>query len=391
MKATDSNIKKTIQTILKKQKLGKLWIIDEMVANLEDLEIKDCSKGCDNLVYLVSLKKTINNLEKYNTNKNNDNDNDNDDDDDDDDDEKKIIIRIPKLLGDVNCPIMHTPKMQAKLLRVLKDMKFDEIDTITPNLLSVDDENNQYVIESYVPSQDLSELFSKPSQMNDIEINKVFTKIGIILKRIHSKSTGGGYGSLKNLELEGSLSNWNDFFEIDFVKQFDTMEIDINIMNKIKTEKEGDSIHKFKDRDEVIDCLKRFFYDHIKQYLLEFNKPTLVHADLCSNNIRINRFDNDIKVTGIIDFADSISGDGLYDIGRILSHVYGDWRFIDAIEIGYCEQSSPFNQTQIKMIIFYALSFCCWLLDISDTKEDILKYNQILSSLLNHYKNKTNK
>ncbi|KAN0041491.1 hypothetical protein ACTFIV_004032 [Dictyostelium citrinum] len=378
MKATESNIKKTIQTILKKQTPGKLWIIDEMVSNLENLEIKDCSKGCDNLVYLVSLKK-LNNYNKNNSSIDNDDNNDGDN-------EEKIIIRIPKLLGDEDCPIMHTPMMQAELLKVLKEMKFNEIDTMVPNLLSND---HQFVIESYIPSQDLSELFSKPSQMNDIQIKQVFTKIGTILKRIHSKSTPNGYGSLKNIQLEGSLSNWNDYFEVDFIKQFDTMEINIEIMNTSN----NNNNYKFRDRDEVINCLKQFYYNHVKPYLLEFNKPTLVHADLCSNNIRINKCKNnndDIKVTGIIDFADSISGDGLYDIGRILSHVYGDWRFIEAIEIGYCENSSTFKQTQLKMIIFYALSFCCWLLDISNTEDDILKYNQILSSLLNHYKSKIN-
>ncbi|KAM9959944.1 hypothetical protein ACTFIW_007176 [Dictyostelium discoideum] len=382
MKATNSNIKKAIQTILKKQVPGKLWIIDEMVSNLENLQIKDCSKGCDNLVYLVSLKNENNNIK-----------NDDDDDNYNDNDEEKIIIRIPKLLGDEDCPIMHTPKMQAELLKVLNEMKFNEIDIMVPNLLSYDD---QFVIESYIPSQDLSELFSKPSQMNDTQIKQVFTKIGTTLKRIHSKSTpSSSYGSLKNVQLQGSLSNWNDYFEIDFIKQFDTMEINIEIINNYNNNNNNNN-NKFKDREEVINCLKGFYYGDVKKYLLEFNKPNLVHADLCSNNIRINKCknndnNNDIKVTGIIDFADSISGDGLYDIGRILSHVYGDWKFIDAIEIGYCENSSPFNQTQLKMIIFYALSFCCWLLDISDTEDDIIKYNQILSSLLNHYKNKINK
>ncbi|EGC28866.1 hypothetical protein DICPUDRAFT_43687 [Dictyostelium purpureum] len=344
-----------IKTILKNQKDGGHWIIDQIKLNLDSIHIKDCSKGCDNNVYLISLE------------------NGSDDD--------KVIIRIPRHLKSEDCPIMHTPLMQSTILNVLTDAELELIDIQIPKLISLDTKNDQYMIESYIPECDLSEIFSIPSEMNDDQIKRVFSKVGEILYRVHSVKTTK-FGSLQNTKLEGAFDNWRDFFEPCIIEQFESIQIDLDYIQKTHQE--------FQSTNEIRHFLTNFYNQDIKQTLTEFNKPCLVHADLCSNNIRVNKINKSdpnqiIKVLGIIDFADGISGDGLYDLGRILSHVYGDWRFIEAMESGYFKQDpniKQFTKTQYKQIIFYALSFCVWLLDISSEDSDFKKYNKILSNLI---------
>ncbi|KYQ90692.1 hypothetical protein DLAC_09327 [Tieghemostelium lacteum] len=310
-----------------------------------ELEIKDCSKGCDNNVYVVKLPHLV----------------------------ERIVVRIPKLINDDDCPVMHRPSMQASVMKKLSDNLLP-----VPSLIALDSESEDtYLIESYTPRYDLSQLFPIPYQMSTKHRESIYQQLGAILKKIHSIPTGGGFGSLIDLSLHGELNNWLDYFK-DIPNQIADSNFDLTIHKQFST----------------VDQLKEHlleWYNESTEYLKNYKQSQLVHADLCSNNIRVDITPNinidqiddntNISIIGIIDFADAISGDGLYDLGRILSHVHGDWSFIESIEKTYTNNST-FTASEKNMIKFYAFSFCIWLLSISDTDYDLLKYNKILNNLL---------
>ncbi|CAF4528671.1 unnamed protein product, partial [Didymodactylos carnosus] len=71
-------------------------------------------------------------------------------------------------------------------------------------------------------------------------------------------------------------------------------------------------------------------YLSIKTYLIEFNRSVLIHGDIAGDNVRISSSLNG-HLNGIIDYGDCLCGDGLYDLGRLLVFVRGEWKYIDDI------------------------------------------------------------
>ncbi|EGG18428.1 hypothetical protein DFA_03922 [Cavenderia fasciculata] len=342
-----------VNNILKKH--YPTWLVDNNVT------IKDCSKGYDNDVYVVSNQQ-------------------------DDNNQTTIVIRIPRKDGkDQDRPAMHAVRMQARVME-----RYKGAGVPVPSVLARDDDRlDRYMIESYMPQADLSEIYTEfPFKVPVDQSKSTFQEVGRLLVKMHSVKTEKYGGMVQEEEdlphrpLRGELDHWIEYFS-DFMESakscleknlFDTKNI----------------LQDYKDGDQVYNILDQF-YQEVSIHLKEFNTPCLVHADVCSNNIRMVKLEQgqgqeqeQYRVNGIIDFADAISGDGLYDIGRILSHVYGDWSFIEYIENGYFESDNKqFTTTQTKLIKFYALFFCVWLLDVTgDNQSDNTKYNIILNNLL---------
>ena len=109
-------------------------------------------------------------------------------------------------------------------------------------------------------------------------------------------------------------------------------------------------------------------------YLTAFNDPILVHGDISSENIHVLNG----HLNGVIDYADCLCGDGLYDIGRFLVFVKGEWRYVDAIAQGYKLSHSEKSWTNIekKCIRFYACYFALWMA----SNDEIMK--KLLMSIL---------
>ncbi|EFA79435.1 hypothetical protein PPL_07853 [Heterostelium album PN500] len=317
--------------------------------------IKDCSKGYDNNVYIVNTDAI---------------------------DSERVVLRIPRLLEDEDCPPMHTPRMQAAILKVLGDHGLP-----VAKLLAVED---SYLLETYIEQCDLSEFYRSTLDIPDTVGQHIFSQVGTVLRGIHQIETGGRYGYLQTLDLRGDRDHWHQFFS-DIPSQIESCKE--NQLYRLKL------IDDYTNNEDLSRYLQQYYQNSIDllKELEEQNnyiRPRLIHADLCSNNIRVrgkksnnNNNNNsnaelELELVGIIDFADCLAGDGLYDIGRILSHCYCNWKFIEAIGSTYTE-SGKFSSLQIKLIHFYAFSFCIWLLDSSlDDDNDIIKYNTILNNLL---------
>ncbi|GAM27052.1 hypothetical protein SAMD00019534_102270, partial [Acytostelium subglobosum LB1] len=316
------------------------------------ISIKDSSKGYDNDVYIVSYG--IPNEPDYD----------------------RVVLRLPRDCSEG--PAMHTARMQAAMLSLLNKHMLP-----VPRLLA---ETENYVIESFIESCDLSDIYTTPLDMPTHAIKSVFNRVGEILRQFHCvprPSSATGYGELINEQFQGALPDWLTFFDRDIPNQIASCQsrglFDL-------------ALHGLSSQDEAAITLTKYF-ESVKEYLKKFDRPCIVHADMCSGNIRVKTKEEEdnnqsVTVVGIIDFADCLAGDGLYDIGRILSHCYGDWRFVEAIEERYCNNSvddgrcGAFTEEQKAMIKFYAFSFCIWLMDmLGDDQESVQKYNRILKNL----------
>lgn len=112
-----------------------------------------------------------------------------------------------------------------------------------------------------------------------------------------------------------------------------------------------------------------------------------MHSDICGNNIRVKKINGSFVFNGIIDFSDLISGDSLYDLGRIFSHFQGNMEYLKKIINGYSE-AEDFFEKNFEFINFYAIYFSVWMLSLakSDNISLINKYKTIILTLLKYYK-----
>lgn len=86
----------------------------------------------------------------------------------------------------------------------------------------------------------------------------------------------------------------------------------------------------FNDLDEAEYRLKELYISMVS-YLTAFDNPVLVHADISAENIYVLNE----HLNGVINYADCLCGDGLYDIRCFLLFVRGEWKYVDAVAQGY--------------------------------------------------------
>lgn len=228
----------------------------------------------------------------------------------------KFVIRIP--IKDKN-----KIKLQAWVCK-----KWKQLGVAVPEPLII---RKSYIIETYIDGNDLS-----TTQLTMKQKYNFFMALGKQLKKMHSVKTKN-FGYFKK-EMVGKYSNWHSFIGEDFLRNIELClkknRINKNWANKLMK-----------------------YYQENKDYLKKFNKPKLLHADLSKDNLMVKNG----GFSGIIDAADALSGDPLYDIGGIF-YEFQDKKSIDIIEKTY-------GTVDRKLVKFYALTGKVWLLSVLKNKE----------------------
>jgi len=298
----------------------------EKLFNSSILETKDFSIGTDQVVIYI---KTTSNIE--------------------------AILKIPKSsfrdVDDSSFFPMHIPQKQAWFLNKLK-----ENDILGPRLLYLDVEG-KFFIESFIPEADYKE---KQNEFSQADKERIFFELGETMKKFHQmKSNKFGYMILEN-DNEGKFWNWFELFK----------EMPDSVKNCC--ELRGFST-------DIKEKLNKI-YEEQTDYLKSFNEPCLLHADLSVNNMRVRKINNEWHFSGLIDFADLLSGDPLLDFGEFLGS-YGDWEVISLMEKSYLD-GGKFTQTQLKAIRFYAIYYCSWWLECYEDPKKIENCSRIYLELI---------
>lgn len=240
----------------------------------------------------------------------------------------------------------------AQVLQVLHQHQ-----VVVPQVLFHNAEQN-YIIESSIGTCDLSDIDSK--QWYALPA-KFWQDLGVSLKNMHSIATSN-FGPLQSAT-QGQHKSWYTWFAkmdhyLAYAKQ--AMQIDQNAKNKVLYESICTILQQM-----------QFYLQHATF------EPCLLHADVCSNNIRVTWNDQEdhqigkAQFAGLIDVADAMSGDKWYDLGRLLSHVQGEWKYIFMMQYDIL--------LDIKVIRGYAVYFALWMMYAFD---NVSKYSAILQALV---------
>jgi aminoglycoside phosphotransferase (APT) family kinase protein len=202
-----------------------------------------------------------------------------------------------------------------------------------------------YLIEKCIQGEDMEHL-----KLNKAQKKVVYQKIGRYLKKMHTIETKK-YGPLAKPG-RGKYNSWKDFT--------DTLAVDC--LRKCLRQGKLSRIKAEQIKKE---------YAQFKEYLLNFKDSRLVHSDLCADNIMVNKG----KLSGIIDAADALSGDTLFDIAVI---------YYDTADKNIIKQiSKTYGKIDFKIVRGYAIIACLWVLTYHKNRKDILKENKKLALLLN--------
>jgi aminoglycoside phosphotransferase len=176
--------------------------------------------------------------------------------------------------------------------------------------------NKKYLIEECIPGLD-----ANAAKLSKTEKKKVFRELGFQLRKMHSVRESG-YGDFISAR-KGRYKSWKSFCDIYFLK---------SLRGSLK--KGRVSRAEYDNAREI--------YKNYSPHLKSFNKPTLLHGDLCLPNFMVDKG----KFSGIIDLADARCGDPLFDIGTLHQHTRDE----DLIR----ELLRNYKKTDFNLIIFYA-------------------------------------
>jgi len=267
----------------------------------------------------------------------------------------EAIVKIPKSsfrnYNDSSFFPMHLPNKQAWLLGILK-----KHDVLGPSLIYLDPDN-KFFIESFIPEANYSE---KENEFSDADKKNIMHELGKTMKKFHEiKSNKFGYMIL-GAENEGKFESWFDLFR----------EVPESIKNCCALRGFGLDIQN---------KLEKIFEEQ-KEYLKTFKEPSLLHADISFNNMRVQKIKGQWHFSGLIDFADLLSGDPLFDFGEFFGSC-GDWNLISHMENGYLD-GEKFTMIQMKAIRFYAVYFCLWWLEVTEDPKKIERITKTFIELL---------
>ena len=301
-------------------------IISKHYPNATIVKVEDYSSGCDNWIFAVTLSSAIT---------------------------EPIIVRIPRKLSEPDCPVMHWPRFQALILTILTNN-----DIPVPKLLH---ESSDYLIESYLRETNLTQVMFN----DDKQKKEILSKMGYYVKRLHSIDCCQRFGYIVDFDsdsqkLIGKYDNWKKMFD---------QELPDNLI----------ACHTSGLIDEhTFDKLNRLF-DRVKPYLSNYCTPKLLHSDICANNTRVsyNRQLGYYQFNGLVDWADAMCGDPMFDLGELLLSYFGDQSVIEMFECGYGKVS----EVESRMIVFYAIHYNIWLLNSSLEGDQRDKYTDTLARL----------
>ena len=272
----------------------------------------------------------------------------------------EAVVKIPRYLHEPQSledkKPMHQSSKQAWILKVLKNLNI-----LCPDLLYVDPDD-KFLVEKFILEKNYLEAEPEITKQDQ---SLILSQLGQNLSLMHSlKSSKYGYLTLEK-DNEGNYETWISFFDRfeevllpEFKKQDSLQESKIQIIKNIK-------------QDQA-------------EYLANFSDPRILHADLCTRNFLVKKHNNSYQLSGLIDFANIIAGDPLYDIGNILCEFGGEWEVINELEKGYFTQGN-FNNEQKKVVIFYAIWYCLWNIGFPEN-QFCLSFNlQTLDKLISLY------
>ncbi|CAE7231568.1 unnamed protein product [Symbiodinium natans] len=279
--------------------------------------IRDCSKGCDNWVYLVS----------YTTKA--------------DDGLERAIWRCPR--NPTPPHQMHKVAFQAAVLR-----RLEEGGVRAPRLI-YEDPGQQFLVESCLGNEDATVAIFK-----DATRDYVVREMAHELSRLHAALPAeSGFGYMTTEKDDPFLTSSFAPTWWAFVHQ----EIESNTRDLVGDE--GEEVRKrFRE-------LSGSAQDHLDSV----TQPVFVHSDLDGANARVHiegtaEDEVHVQFCGLIDFADGICGDPLFDMATLWDHCalteYFETIFQPFFR-QYCVSAgiSP-TLAQLKVVALYGCMYAIW-------------------------------
>ncbi len=223
---------------------------------------------------------------------------------------QKVVVKLPK---------------NDKRIRIQREVLACSFlapkNIIVPTVLYHD---NQYLIETFIEGT-----LGDQWDYSDNSLKSIFTRIGQVLKRMHSVSTEG-FGMIKTHELKGEFATQLDYVKPGFYDLLDGFR-KTGLISKQEAAQTG-----------------HYFEQNI--LIIRNSDSVLLHADFCLSNLIITP---DMNIA-VIDFADLTAGNPMIDLAKMYMNHYHDGGF-QAFSAGY----GPINLPQIE---FFAFCWMTWLI-----------------------------
>lgn len=237
--------------------------------------------------------------------------------------------------------VMRLPRRGQKSKLLYEAWAFEEWrkrHALVPRLYAADE---CYILEEYIDGIELADL-----KLLSTEKEAVYKDVGKQVKKLHSVKTQG-YGPWDRFGV-GKYLSWESYLTEDFE-------------NNMKEIFRTDFLSKSSEKK-----MRDYFYSN-KEYM-QCLDPRLLHNDLSETNIIIK----DMKVNGMIDGSDCISGDPLYDLAVLY---YNNRKAFTYVMDGY-------GKVDRDRIIFYCFYHMMWLLNYHRKHKLYKRCKQDVKSIL---------
>ena len=264
------------------------------------------------------------------------------------------VLRLSKGSLAFHSPPLLSSPLQWRLLRCLHRRLPPSTGALLPRPLFCS-ARPPFLVESFVPGADLSSLLPLPPSV----LRPLWSDVGRHLHHLHSLPCRL-FGGIRCVGREGGAEK----AEVDGDSDDDGLEgsssrwLDVDLLSSFVSRVRVGGL-----TPSLTAALLSLFHRHLP-FLSSFSSPVLCHGDLCSNNLRV---DAGGSLVGLLDFVDAVAGDGLFDVGRALSHWKGDWAVVEWVEAGYWagKAGGRWSRDERSRIALYAAAFALWMLERS--------------------------
>jgi aminoglycoside phosphotransferase (APT) family kinase protein len=177
-------------------------------------------------------------------------------------------------------------------------------------------------LESCIGAYDLGEAIKAGAEASSVL--RVWEDAGAELRKFHQlpvrAGTAGTLASIDDGHLSGSVrGEWADWISKD-------------LRGELKVAADAGGVTG-EDACSIMGMLRA-----AEPWLCRVSQPCALHMDLSPSNIRVDcRADgSDLRMAGLIDFADVMIGDPLLDVAQVLADQDGDEAVFQATLMGYC-------------------------------------------------------